>query len=272
MTSTTDTANEIRSADNEAALAEATALSESEQKDVVYGKWVEVDYDKSLKGIYTAYKDGDTVPFSNMIIGGSNNKYTSFGSLLMDNSDTYGTSSYFKAVLKEGWMVRFNLLTENENYFDQNIDEALLDRLDFYDSPAGSWDEEIDFTLQQQDDFISIDIDNESTDVGQFTLRIGGVKYTVEKPDEMDNEAKVWVREVWRFDTTYGTVVYDGQNQEGDDEQDGEDQEESEPEDDEEDEGEGEQESPPEDDVSIAGMLLLLAGVAATVFLALKVV
>tara|TARA_R110000824_G_scaffold99927_1_gene237571 strand:+ start:7717 stop:8409 length:693 start_codon:yes stop_codon:yes gene_type:complete len=146
-----------------------------------------------------------------MIIGGSNNDYTAFGSLLLDNSDTYGTSGYFKATLKSGWMVQFNLLTENENYFTQSVDTALLDRLDFDDSPSGWWTEELDFSLYQEGDYISIDIDNESSQVGQFSIVIGGVRYTIDSPSNMNNEAKVWLREVWFFNEAAGIVKSSGE-------------------------------------------------------------
>ena len=146
-----------------------------------------------------------------MIIGGSDNEYTAFGSLLLDDSDVYGTSGYFKATLKSGWMVQFNLLTENENYFTQSVDTALLDRLDFDDSPSGFWTEELDFSLYQEDDRIHIDIDNESSDVAQFAIISGGVKYTVDSPSKMDNEAKVWLREVWFFDESAGIVKSSGE-------------------------------------------------------------
>ena len=152
MVSTNDLASQRRTLENTSAQAEAERISIEESRDVKFGQWVEVDYDRSLRTAYSRFKDGDSSPFSNMIIGGSNNDYTAFGSLLLDNSDTYGTSGYFKAVLKEGWMVQFNLLTENENYFTQSVDTALFDRLDFDDSPSGFWTEELDFSLYEEGD------------------------------------------------------------------------------------------------------------------------
>ena len=117
MSSTNEDAQEKRELDNSNALIEAERISIDESRDVKFGQWVKVEYTKSLKTVYQRFKDGDSNPFSNMIIGGSSNEYTDFGSLLMDDSDSYGTSSYFKAVLSEGWMVQMNLLTQNENYF-----------------------------------------------------------------------------------------------------------------------------------------------------------
>lgn len=271
MVSTNDLALERRESDNTAAQVEAERISLEESRDVRFGQWVEVDYDKSLKTVYQRYKDGETNPFSNMIIGGSFNEYTDFGSLLMEDSDSYGTSSYFKAVLKQGWMVQFNLLTSNENYFTSETDTALLDRLDFDDSPSGfKWVEEIDFSLFRAGDYLSLDIDNESSQVGQFSLVIDGVRYSVDKPANMDDEAKVWLRKVFYFDPNAGIVKFDGETLINDDEIEGDDitiDPEPSPEDDEENGGGGE-----DVDVEVSGfaMLAVLASVAAILFLALR--
>ena len=276
MTSTNELASERRESDNRDAQAEAERISIEESRDVKFGQWVEVDYSKSLKTVYQRYKDGDTNPFSNMIIGGSFNEYTSAGSLLMEDSDTYGTSSYFKAVLKEGWMVQFNLLTSNENYFTSETDSALLDRLDFDDSPSGvKWVEEIDFSLFEAGDYLSLDIDNESSQVGQFSLVIGGVRYSVDKPAQMDDEAKVWLRKVFYFDPNAGTVKYSPSGEDDviidDDDRDGDDitpEPEPSPEDDEDEDG-GKKDEPPLE-VSGFAMLALLASVGGVLFLALR--
>lgn len=272
MASTNELASERRESDNRNAQAEAERISIEESRDVKFGQWVEVDYSKSLKTVYQRYKDGDTNPFSNMIIGGSFNEYTSAGSLLMEDSDTYGTSSYFKAVLKEGWMVQFNLLTSNENYFTSETDSALLDRLDFDDSPSGvKWVEEIDFSLFEAGDYLSLDIDNESSQVGQFSLVIGGVRYSVDKPAQMDDEAKVWLRKVFYFDPNAGVAKFEGETTIDDDEIEGDEitpEPEPSPEDDEDEEG-GEKDEPPLE-VSGFAMLALLASVGGVLYLALR--
>lgn len=271
MSSTNELASERRESDNTAAQLNAEALAVDEGRDVKFGQWVEVDYSKSLKTVYQRFKDGETNPFSDMIIGGSNNEYTDFGSLLMDDSDSYGTSSYFKAVLSEGWMVQFNLLTQNENYFSTETDSALLDRLDFDDSPSGSWDEEIDFTLFEAGDFLSIDIDNESTRVGQFTLTIGGVRYTVDSPSKMDDEAKVWLRKVYYFDPEAGLAKFEGETTIDDDELDGDEITEDDEIEDGDGDGDGDKKKEEEPlEVSGFAMLALLASVGGVLFLALR--
>ena len=116
--------------------------------------------------------------------------------------------------LKKNWMAEIDVRTENEDYFYDNlIGGNERDRLDFSDSVKGSWDEQIAFTLSTEGDYLSIDIDDESSSVGQFTLVIQGVKYTVDTPYKMDNEAKVWLKNVWYFTPSYGTIVYDGEDE-----------------------------------------------------------
>ena len=174
-------------------------------------------------------------------------------------------------------MVQLNLLTSNENYFTSETDTALLDRLDFDDSPSGvKWVEEIDFSLFETGDYLSLDIDNESSQVGQFSLVIDGVRYSVDKPAKMDDEAKVWLRKVFYFDPNAGTVKFSPSGEDDviidDDERDGDEiipDPEPSPEDgDGEDDG-GMKDEPPLE-VSGFAMLALLASVGGVLFLALR--
>ena len=263
MASVDDMAEAKRREDNSTSKSNAEAKSLEEQRDVPYGKWVEVSYSKSLKTIYQDYKDDKAVPFSYMKIGGSYNEYTDYGSLKMEDSDSFGVSSYFKCVLKDKWMVEMDVLTSNENYITQNLDSALIDRLDFDDSPDGfAWVEEIGFTMFEEGDYISIDIDNESSSVGQFSIVLGGVKYSIDSPDKMDDEAKVRVNKVWYYDANWGTVVYEGEDLTGDDEIDNDDL----PEDDEDDNDNDDNDDDDDDDgidLEPTSILLILGLVGA---------
>jgi len=217
MATTNSIADDKRASDNKKAKDNAVAKALQDKKDVSYGKWVEITFDGSMKRVYEKYVEGDTdIPFSNMIIGGRDTNYSDIGSVYLENNDDIigsRKSGFLKVVLKDGWMAKIDVRTENEDYFYDNINGATeRDMLDFGDSPAGTWDEQISFTLCKGGDYLSIDIDNESGDVGQFTLVVDGTKYTVDSPYTMDNEAKVWLQKVYYWVSDWGTVKYAGSN------------------------------------------------------------
>ena len=99
----------------------AVALAASSQADATYGKWVAVSYSDTLKSVINKYDDGLPQPFKNIIQGGSDNSFTSHGSLRLDDSDSYGTSGSFHAKLAKNWMVKINLWSDNFNYFEDNL-------------------------------------------------------------------------------------------------------------------------------------------------------
>jgi len=222
MSTTNSLAKDRRDEENAAAKANAQELSVSDKIDVSYGKWVEVVYEGSMQKVYEKFQQGDTnIPFSNMIVGGTDTNYTDYGSVQLENNDDIAfarTSGFFKCVLRDGWMTTIDVRTENEDYFYDNI-KGPTERsmLDFGDSPKGSWDEQISFTFMKGGDYLSIDIDNESTDVGQFSVVVDGTKYHVDTPYNMDNEAKVWLEKVWYFVESWGTITYEGEDREGGD-------------------------------------------------------
>ena len=188
----------------------AVALAASSQADATYGKWVAVSYSDTLKSVINKYDDGLPQPFKNIIQGGSNNSFTSHGSLRLDNSDTWGTSGSFHAKLAKNWMVKINLWSDNFNYFEDNLKDNKIDRFDD-DSFSGNGDgytDWINFWLIEENDYFSLDIDNERSDTAQLKVVIEGVTYTSSNPPNSDNEAKVWLKEVWHWNPTFGTIAY----------------------------------------------------------------
>ena len=160
MSTTTDLAATRRSEDNATAKADAEALSLLDGIDVPFGQWVKVEYEGSLEKIYSKFQQGDTdIPFSNMIVGGTDTSYTGFGSVKLENNDDlYGSrkSGYFKCVLREGWMTTIDVRTENEDYFYDNLlGSTERSMLAFDDSPlktnlgTATWDEQISFTFMK---------------------------------------------------------------------------------------------------------------------------
>ena len=107
-------------------------------------------------------------------------------------------------------MVKINLWSDNFEYFEDNLKENKIDRFDD-DSFSGNGDgytDWINFWLIEENDYFSLDIDNERSDTAQLKVVIEGVTYTSSNPPNSDNEAKVWLKEVWHWNPTFGTIAY----------------------------------------------------------------
>jgi hypothetical protein len=196
--------------DNNASYDAAVALAASSQADATYGRWVEVVYTDTLKSVINKYDDGESQPFKNIIQGGSNNSFTSHGSLRLDNSDTYGTSGSFHAKLADKWMVKINLWSDTFNYFEDNLLTNKIDRFDdaSFSGNGDGYTDWINFWLIEENDYFSLDIDNERSDTAQLKVVIEGDTYTISNPSNSNNEAKVWLKEVWHWNPTYDTIAY----------------------------------------------------------------
>jgi hypothetical protein len=217
--SITERAINRRTSDDESALSAAEAESLEKKIDVSYGKWIEVEYD-GMRDVIRKYSDDDfDNPFSTIIKGGALSYTNTANSLKLDDIDTYGRgdSGYLKLVLKEGWMVELDVLTEDFNYFNHNIDDTVQDRFahtgtgDSF-TPVGELVSRIDFWLIAGGDQLSIDIDNDSTKVAQFYLKIDGAVYSISNPDNFDDEVKVWLKQAWYWNADYGTITFVGED------------------------------------------------------------
>ena len=218
--SITERAINRRTSDDESALSAAEAESLEKKIDVSYGKWIEVEYD-GMRDAIRKYSDDDfDNPFSTIIKGGALSYTNTANSLKLDDIDTYGRgdSGYLKLVLKEGWMVELDVWTENFDYFNDNIDETVHDRFEHTGTnsnftPTGTgWKSEVDFWLIAGGDQLSIDIDNESTKVAQFYLKIDGVVYSISNPEKFEDEVKVWLKQAWYWNADYGTITFVGED------------------------------------------------------------
>ena len=222
--STEAIAQQIRTQSNLTSLNQATALAASTKVAVPFAQWVKVNYPDSLESIMKDADEGKVaIPFSTIISGGDFD-YTNYGSInLIDQDINTRTSGIFKAVLAKDWQVVMTLRTENEDYLTDNIRTSLMGKLQFDDSPRWDMDstssefaEAIRFAMYSTGDFISLDLDGESDKVGQFTLKLGGVKYTIESPKNMDDEATVVVHSVYYYQSGHSVVNPDGTIQKGD--------------------------------------------------------
>jgi hypothetical protein len=217
--SSNEEAENIRDADDQLAMDTAKAALTELNPSVTYGKWKSFPLTDGMRGLWADYGDSTKqTPFSNMIIGGDDIQWKDDGSFYMIDDDVWWSkSSYFKATLKSGWQVRLDVKTENNNYINLqlNTDLASKDYLNYDYEPTDSdwnmWQDAMNFTMFKVGDGLSIDIDNESSTVGQFTVIVGGVRYTVAKPDNMDDEAKVYVGAVWYWQANAITETYTGE-------------------------------------------------------------
>jgi len=196
---------------NNSSYNNAVAIVAATQNPATYGKWVQVVYEDSLQSVINKFDDGLPQPFKNIIVNGDSNTFTDYGSLKLDDSDTWGwDSGSFHAKLKDNWMVKFNVWSDNFEYFEENLKAGRSERFDD-DSFSGNGDgytDWINFYLIDEDDYISIDIDGIDANVAQLKLVIEGVNYIVSNPDESDANAKIWLKEVWQWNPTYATIAY----------------------------------------------------------------
>ena len=198
--------------EDNASYNNAVSLIATTQQPASYGKWVQVTYTDSLKSVVNRFDDGLPQPFKNIIIGGSDNSYTDFGSLQLDDSDVWGwTSGSFHAKLNKNWMVKMNVWSDNFDYFEENLTPEKVARFDdeSFSGNGDGYTDFINFYLIEEDDYISLDIDGIADNgVATFKLVIEGVNYAISNPPDSDNEAKVWLKEVWHWNPSFATIAY----------------------------------------------------------------
>ena len=175
----------------------------------------------TLKQAIQSSLDGDiNSPFTNVKIGGSKD-YQTDNRLELINHDIYGkTSGFVSLTMASGWQGLFYLKSENNNFFEANaIDETIY--TDWYANTDQTWAEhmvDVKESLKGQwpsiwvqdnaavhdsrtvfglapGDYMSFDIDSQSSSVAQARVKIQGVDYL--NNAEIDNElyiTTVWLR------------------------------------------------------------------------------
>lgn len=226
--STEDIAQQLRAQGDLSSLNRATALAASTGVAVPFAQWVKVDYPNSLESVITDWNNDEAaIPFSTILFGGGYD-FTDFGSInLIDYDLTPRTSGIFKAVLARDWQVVMTLRTDNENYLTQQIKTSLMPKLQFddtrekklIDSGSKPFKEMIRFAMFQEGDYISLDTDAESDQVGQFALQLGGVKYSITPTTEnIDDGSTVVLHAVYYYQEGHSVVNPDGTVNTGEDE------------------------------------------------------
>ena len=170
-----------------------------------------VYYTASLKDLIQSHIDGDpNSPFSNVEIGGTRSFDEGNNRLLLE-SVVFGTSGFVSLKMADNFQAIFYARTENNDYFeDQNLVGITSDWIDTTDArerlAAEGWpsvwvQDDAEFSDSRtvfgldSGDYVSIDVDGESSKVAQMRVRLSGVDYFNNR--EISNEVflwKLWVR------------------------------------------------------------------------------
>lgn len=170
-----------------------------------------VYYEASLKDLIQSHIDGDpNSPFSNVKIGGTRS-YAQENNRLKLESVVFGTSGYVSLKMADNFQAIFYARTENNDYFeDQALDSISSDWSNTTDAreqlaeagwPSVWVQDDAEFSDSRavfgldSGDYVSIDVDGESSSVAQMRVRLSGVDYFNNR--EISNETfltKLWIR------------------------------------------------------------------------------
>ena len=149
-------------------------------------------------------------PFNRIYLDGAT-VITSGGNIkLMDVDWSNDPSGGFAIKVKNGWMIRLKVWTDNTNYFKNDVDDGdILDGADAQGNPSGhNWY----IADYEGGDLLEIDVDGgEHPNVRSFKAKFGGSTYTndVGWDDrcngacEMQADAKVSLQKVWYENPNY---------------------------------------------------------------------
>jgi len=194
--------------------------------------WVE--YTGSFKDAISISKT-DGMPFKT--VRGPKDQYTwqDSGKLLKLHENTFSSSGALHLRVAEGWRVAFRIATENTDYFQDNIREEYVVEGDKGDTPDHNevdevfvyedkefWQENqsnVLFTLYE-DDYLSVDVDGDHSNIANFSLNKGTVAYDVSTDREMSDDTFIRMIKAWYWvddlpPTTHDLTEDDG-SEEGD--------------------------------------------------------
>ena len=194
--------------------------------------WVE--YTGSFKDAISISKT-DGMPFKT--VRGPKDQYTwqDSGKLLKLHENTFSSSGALHLRVAEGWRVAFRIATENTDYFQDNIREEYVVEGDKGDTPDHNEVDEVFvyedkaffqenqsnvlFTLYE-DDYLSVDVDGDHSNIANFSLNKGTVSYDVSTDREMSDDTFVRMIKAWYWvedlpPTTHDLTEDDG-SEEGD--------------------------------------------------------
>jgi hypothetical protein len=117
----------------------------------------------------------------------------------LKDSDTTGDSGMLKMRPGKGWRVEVYVKTENSDWFEDYCDT--WNNPNWVDtSGKGSGDSNVKFILDgNHDDYFSLDIDQDWSQVANTALRLNGVKVCDAGNWNSDNEAYMDLKKVWKL-------------------------------------------------------------------------
>ena len=170
----------------------------------------------SLKTAIEISRSGEAgSPFSKVVIGGDREYTNSNNTLKLIDSDGFTTSGIISLKMADGFQGLFLMRTENNDFFeDYNLEGISSDWTNtdnHVEELEGQWptvwvQDDAEFSDSRtifgldSGDYVSVDIDGESSEAAQMRVRIGGVDYFDNR--EHDNEVyltMLWIRK-WNAD------------------------------------------------------------------------
>ena len=210
--------------------------------------WVE--YTGSFKDAISISRTNN-VPFKT--VRGPKDEYTwqDSGKLLKLHENTFSSSGALHLRVADGWRVAFRIATENTDYFNDNIKSEYMandassntfigmntggtstdneDPVGEHDEVSEVWVyEDKDFWQENQsnvlftlygDDYLSVDVDGDHSNIANFSLHKGTVNYDVSTDREMSDDTFIRMIKAWYWvddlpPTTYEVEEDDGNGDE----------------------------------------------------------
>jgi len=194
---------------------------------------VRVEQDAEVVGLLDVYSwgwynkqfeggDARFNPFSKIIMNEVFTLSNTDGRILaLKDSDTLADSGNLLLRIKEGYRVRIKLMTQELNYFEENIPslESLVSNSKFSGestitySGTGRYDETDQIVFDMVGgDTIQIDIDSEYSETTNFSITTNGQQIVRASPPTIDNETYIAIIEVEKFSKESGGGIASDSN------------------------------------------------------------
>lgn len=156
----------------------------------------------------------DAVPFKSARVGNKDWYDSATYGLELEDNDWGKDSGFFHAKVNDGWEIAFVMLTENNDYFEDNVnapksttnwsdkDSTWFEKLDNLTKDTPIWVQDNAETTDSRacfilvgndDDYLSVDIDDDVKGISNFQVRIDDTKY-VSNAGKIDNETKIGIK------------------------------------------------------------------------------